>query len=40
MNIYEHLTIKFSNLRNVQTVLKSLKITKLILFGPRKVYYG
>jgi len=25
MNIYEHLTIKFSNLRNVQTVLKKFK---------------
>ena len=25
MNIYEHLTIKFSNLENVQTVLKKFK---------------
>ena len=29
MNIYEHLTIKFSNLRNVQTVLKKFKNCKI-----------
>jgi len=29
MNIYEHLTIKFSNLRNVRTVLKKFKNYKI-----------
>ena len=29
MNIYEHLTIKFSNLRNVRTVLKKFKNCKI-----------
>ena len=29
MNIYEHLTIKFSNLRNVRTVLKKFKNLKI-----------
>ena len=29
MNIYEHLTIKFSNLRNVRTILKKFKNLKI-----------
>ena len=36
MNIYEHLTIKFSNLRNVQTVLKKFKNCEINIIWSKK----
>ena len=36
MNIYEHLTIKFSNLGNVQTVLKKFKNCQINIIWSKK----
>ena len=40
MKVYEYLTIKFSNLDEVKTVLKNLITHRLISFGPLSLYHG